>query len=671
MKRKILLLLISFSLICFIYGCSTNNNSNNTKKSTNTAKETTDSTPNLTGIMVDIYAGPGNDYVKRDTIDSSNILSIVREDHGWYEVECASHGRNYIKKDVISDVNDSEIPLVTSSIKQGPNTRPQIAQFNLKYKLTDDIDLLYSPKEGKKNQNIDAGNYVVIINIEPYDTDNFSEKMNIYYQIEFTTKFGKERAYVTERDLLDYDNPLRNFDEVKNNYATITYNGQNYYSATGAHIDGYLNNWKLENSIDISEDNWNIMGGITAVISGNTYTDESMGVYSGKLPMPTIQKGKKNYHKIFPEIDTTRRTPSTALAFTTFFVDTIPSFLSGAYSKVILNVELQSYEGEQKIVIRVDSPIELTQFEKHLGKIMKLSTLLSENSTPLELVEMDKTVDKRIRQIFPELTGDKLYSMDLSFASRENCKENGYGYYIIIDKELNVYAQPIFHNGTSFPVYYDGKIVFDAVHNFGMELLQLDEQTAKGFLKLLTENGFLIQGYTSSANLSSIWEEYIQSSDETSAYFLPADYDGDGAEEAFAITGISDDEIGYDNVKIYFINSKGNISCVRDKTYKGASLYGYLHENTTNNTQNYLLETTVSKFIIWEASAYGSGSTSIVLGVKDGMAYEPDISNCYMDFGLDEKNQFSGYSSDFSQGFHDYIEHIFVFNEKTRQFILQ
>ena len=188
MKRKILLLLISFSLICFIYGCSTNNNSNNTKKSTNTAKDTTDSTLNLTGIMVDIYAGPGNDYVKRDTIDSSNILSIVREDHGWYEVECASHGRNYIKKDVFSDVNDSEIPLVTSSIKQGPNTRPQIAQFNLKYKLTDDIDLLYSPKKGKKNQNIDAGNYVVIINIEPYDTDNFSEKMNIYYQIEFTTK---------------------------------------------------------------------------------------------------------------------------------------------------------------------------------------------------------------------------------------------------------------------------------------------------------------------------------------------------------------------------------------------------------------------------------------------------------------------------------------------------
>lgn len=666
------MLLISVSIICFINGCSsTNNNSNNTKDLADAAKNTTNSTLNLANFMVDIYAGPGIDYVKRDTIDSSNILSIVREDHGWYEVECASSGRNYIKKDTISDVNDSEIPLVTSSIKQGPITRTQIAQFNLKYKLTGDINLLYSPKKGKKNQNIDAGNDVVIINIEPYDTDNFSEKINIYYQIEFTTKLGKERAYVTERDLLDYDNPLRNFDEVKNNYATITYNDENYYSATGAHIDGYLNNWKLENTIDISKDNWNIMGGITTIISGNTYTDESMGVFSGKLPMPTIQKDKKNYHKNFAEIDTTRGTPSAALALSTFFVDTIPTFLSGAYSKVTLNVELQSYEDEQKIVIRVDSPIELTQFEKYLGKTVKLSTLLSENSTPLELVEMDKTIDKRIRQIFPELTGEKLYSMDLSIASRENCKENGYGYYLIIDKELNVYAQPIFHNGTSFPVYYDGEVVFDAVHDFGMELMQLDEQTANGLLELLTENGFIIQGHNNSADLSAIWEKYVHSTNEESVHFLPADYDGDGNEEAFAITGISNGQMGYNNVKIYFINSEGNISCVRDKAYNGSLLHGYLSERNANHTQSYLLDTSVSKFILWEVSAHGSGSTSIILGVKDGMAYEPNISNYYMDFGLNENNQLSGYSSDFSQGFHNYIEYIFIFDDKTKQFILQ
>lgn len=302
MKRKIILFLIPAFLICFIYGCSSNNESKSTINPTDTAKDTSNSTSNLTGIMIDIYAGPGSDYIKRDTIDSSKILSIIREDHGWYEVECTSYGRSYVKKDMITDADDSEIPLVTSNIKQGPNIRPQIAQFNLKYMLTGGIDLFSSPKKSEKYQTIDAGNYVYIINIEPYDTHDISDKINIYYQIEVTTKAGKERAYVTERDLLDYDNPLRNFDKVKNNYATVIYNNQKYYSATGAHIDGYLNNWKLKNSIDISEENWNIIGGITSVISGNTYTDESIGVYSGKLIMPTIQKGKKTIIKLLQKL---------------------------------------------------------------------------------------------------------------------------------------------------------------------------------------------------------------------------------------------------------------------------------------------------------------------------------------------------------------------------------
>ncbi len=101
---------------------------------------------------------------------------------------------------------------------------------------------------------------------------------------------------------------------------------------------------------DLCQSSWdeNERKAILEVISGNTYTDESMGVYSGKLPMPTIQKRKKNYHKTFAEIDTTKSSPSTALAFSTFLIDAIPTFLSGAYSKVTLNVELQWNAGKRK-----------------------------------------------------------------------------------------------------------------------------------------------------------------------------------------------------------------------------------------------------------------------------------------------------------------------------------
>lgn len=180
-----------------------------------------------------------------------------------------------------------------------------------------------------------------------------------------------------------------------------------------------------------------------------------------------------------------------------------------------------------------------------------------------------------------------------------------------------------------------------------------------------------------SVDIFSIWQNYVSIMDETCIYFLPADYDGDGMEEAFAITGTFDGEMIYNNAKIYFISAKGNVSCVCERTYGGESLYGYLHEEVTNNyfsthtNNDYLLKAATSKFIVWEVSAYGSSSISIILGVKDGMAYEPDISNHYMDFGVNDANQFAGYSSDFSKGFHDYIEHTFIFDENLGQFILQ
>ncbi len=174
---------------------------------------------------------------------------------------------------------------------------------------------------------------------------------------------------------------------------------------------------------------------------------------------------------------------------------------------------------------------------------------------------------------------------------------------------------------------------------------------------------------TPSVDIFSIWENYAHSIGESSAYFLPADYDGDGTEEAFAVTGTSDGEIGYYNAKIYFINSKGDITCVCDKTYSGDSLYGYLHQE--NDTNDYLLNTTTAKFIVWEVSAYGSGSDSIILGVKDGMAYEPDISNCYMNFGLTDSGEFVGYTSYFTSEGHQYDEKVFIFDESSGQFILQ
>lgn len=174
-------------------------------------------------------------------------------------------------------------------------------------------------------------------------------------------------------------------------------------------------------------------------------------------------------------------------------------------------------------------------------------------------------------------------------------------------------------------------------------------------------------------DLQAIWEKYLQSIQENSAYFLLADFDGDGAQEAFGITGTFDGQMGYYDTKIYFVDSLGNISCVRETTQQGSRLYGYLLSQvpeSTNKADDFFLSAGTSKFIIWEVSAYGSGSLSIILGVRDGKAYEPEISEQYMLFKQNELGEFIGLTSDFSKGFHDYIEHAFLFDEINGQFVL-
>ena len=124
----------------------------------------------------------------------------------------------------------------------------------------------------------------------------------------------------------------------------------------------------------------------------------------------------------------------------------------------------------------------------------------------------------------------------------------------------------------------------------------------------------------------------------------------------------------YCDVKIYYINSFGDISCVRESTKYGDRLYGYLlpqSHDTTDTVDNFLISTSTSKFMVWEVSAGGSGSSSIILGVKGGKAYEPAISDQYMVFHQNDLSEFIGLTSDFSKGFHDYIENVFIYDKNT------
>ena len=181
------------------------------------------------------------------------------------------------------------------------------------------------------------------------------------------------------------------------------------------------------------------------------------------------------------------------------------------------------------------------------------------------------------------------------------------------------------------------------------------------------------QKATGSAKLKSAWNTYVKAAGEKSIHFLAADYDGNGTKEAFGITGTSDGYGGYTDVKIYFINSAGTVKCIRATTKRGVNLYGWLlqQKNEASGNNKYFISISGKKFIVWEISAHGSGSLSVILGVRNGESYEPYISENYMDFQQRTATECIGLTSDFSKGYHDYIEHIFTFVKSTGQFVLK
>lgn len=178
-------------------------------------------------------------------------------------------------------------------------------------------------------------------------------------------------------------------------------------------------------------------------------------------------------------------------------------------------------------------------------------------------------------------------------------------------------------------------------------------------------------------DLYAVWENHLRSVQEIEMVFLKEDFDGDGVAEAFGITGKP--YMNYcrqyagENVKIYFISAAGEVSLVRDQTDWGEPIYGYLNTGDllelAESPGRLTYEAGSSKFFTWELDAGGSGSASIVMGVKNGKPYEPAVSGQYGVFLPTDDGRFCAVKHDFSAGYHEYIQTYFVFDERTKEFI--
>lgn len=101
--------------------------------------------------------------------------------------------------------------------------------------------------------------------------------------------------------------------------------------------------------------------------------------------------------------------------------------------------------------------------------------------------------DEFIKSMYPDLDQNKKYTMEMTFS--KDFSENNYGFYLVIDKKLNIYATPIIHPGTSFAIYSEGKFICDAALDVATSMIQIDEESSNKILNLLSENGFIISGF--------------------------------------------------------------------------------------------------------------------------------------------------------------------------------
>ena len=380
--------------------------------------------------------------------------------------------QGYIHKDSLNKKLDSSIPIVynTTVIDQNLTLNPKIYNLNIEYKLTDDIILYYGISNSNKNfdiiTTITKDTIVKLLHRTPLTFAN-------YYQIEVTTSSGKIRGYAWENQIMDWDNPIKNFEKIKNSNLALTYENNVYYSAFGKYMPNIPNNWHLVSEFTLTKTNIDWLAGFTSMIASNT-DDITLVQKPGLLDVKT---------GVYSELDDSRAQQKFDRAADALGL--INAFLEGANKSFFIDIQLQSYKNERKIVILTGSPIEAPLAGK---KNVHLSDLILQNKGNGVFFQKEKLADEAIRNMFPQLTGKDQYSMVMNFSN--DFKNNPYGYEIIIDKNQHLYASPIIHNGTSFEVYYQGKVVLDASIALGTSLIELDPDTSNEILQLLKSNGF-------------------------------------------------------------------------------------------------------------------------------------------------------------------------------------
>ena len=142
-------------------------------------------------------------------------------------------------------------------------------------------------------------------------------------------------------------------------------------------------------------------------------------------------------------------------------------------------------------------------------------------------------------------------------------------------------------------------------------------------------------------------------------YFIEADYDGDGKNEAYGITG----NVVYsdiDNFKLYFISSTGDCKNV----FNIDSVYGYGSAySSQDDFKKYNIMYEGNKELLF-IGGY-DGQEVWIFGVKNGDSYQPEVSGRYSDYFKEDDGTLVFCPHEGGEG---YFETRYHFNEKTGEY---
>ena len=137
-----------------------------------------------------------------------------------------------------------------------------------------------------------------------------------------------------------------------------------------------------------------------------------------------------------------------------------------------------------------------------------------------------------------------------------------------------------------------------------------------------------------------------------------ADFDADGKNEAFALAAEGQEDTqwgwGYPTAEIWFINSSGECSCLKKDVNLSMNAVITAGDRTIFNVEKQEAQTS---------------SVSYLYGVKNGQAYELNISGQYMGFNFNkDTGKYIAMSSYYSNSGHQYDEIYFAYSKDTGEF---